>query len=127
MKYPTYPVLIEEVTYKDYDDAKLYLTRFAEKELPVLFIGDEESQEIYTICNLNPGNNYTLLPFEFAIKNYSENEGMLDWLMENGFVEAPYDIYPSGWVEVPVCRATPKLKGIIKKICKEWEGEAQDA
>jgi hypothetical protein len=41
---------------------------------------------------------------EVAIKNYSENVGMLNFLMENGIVEAPHREIESGFTIVPVCK-----------------------
>lgn len=41
---------------------------------------------------------------EVAVKNYSENEGMLDFLVENGIVHPPHKMEQSGFVTVPVCK-----------------------
>lgn len=41
---------------------------------------------------------------EVAIKNYSENEGMLHALMSAGIVEAPHRTVLNGYVTVPVCK-----------------------
>jgi hypothetical protein len=41
---------------------------------------------------------------EVAIKNYSENEGMLDFLVDNGIVHSPHRSERSGFVTVPVCK-----------------------
>jgi len=41
---------------------------------------------------------------EVFIKNYSENEGMLEWLEKNGIVERTGRVVPSGYVTIPVCR-----------------------
>jgi len=117
MNYPTSPELLEEVNFKGYENAGLYLTRFVEKDLPVLFIGNANEEAIYVICNINPDDSYNLCEFEFAIKNYSENEGMVDWLVENGFVKIPHSGYISGWVNIPVCKATDKLKNLIIGKC----------
>ena len=121
MKYPTYPVLIENVKFRGYPNAGLYLTRFAERDLPALMIGNEETQEVYAICNLNPAGMYELKEFEFAVKDYSENEGMMEWMIENGLLEPAHDAYPSYWVSVPICRATPKLQRLIKEACANYE------
>lgn len=118
MNYPTYPVEIDRVDYQDYKNVGLYLTRFVEDNIPVLFIGEESNQEMITICNLNPSDSYQLNDFEFAIKNYSENEGMVDWLLSHGFIEIPYTSYPGGFVDVPVCYASEKLKQKIIKACE---------
>ena len=39
-----------------------------------------------------------------AIKDWSENEGLLDVLVEEGIVSEPLAYIPSGFVEIPVCR-----------------------
>lgn len=38
-----------------------------------------------------------------TIKNYSENEGVLDFLMEIGFVDSIDHYEQAGFVKVPVC------------------------
>lgn len=44
-----------------------------------------------------------LEPGEVAIKDYSENEGMLAVLVKAGIVGAPVRTVTSGWVTVPIC------------------------
>lgn len=39
---------------------------------------------------------------EMLIKNYSENEGVLDFLISNGIVSKPKRWISSGWVMIPV-------------------------
>ena len=46
---------------------------------------------------------------EAAIKDYSENEGMLAAMMSAGIVSAPMRWVESGWVRVPICRIMPGL------------------
>lgn len=41
---------------------------------------------------------------EIAIKNYSENEGMLEFLQEVGIIKPPHRFVPSGYVNIPICR-----------------------
>jgi hypothetical protein len=41
---------------------------------------------------------------EVAIKNYSENEGVLNFLLDNEIIEAPHRFVQSGFVNIPVCR-----------------------
>lgn len=40
---------------------------------------------------------------EVAIKNYSENEGMLNALVEAGIVSEPLYYVTSGYVQIPIC------------------------
>lgn len=41
---------------------------------------------------------------EVAIKNYSENEGMLQFLVKNNVVEPPHSFVQSGYVSFPICK-----------------------
>jgi len=43
-------------------------------------------------------------PDEVAIKDYSENEGILDAIVIAGLVETPHRFVRSGMVRIPVCR-----------------------
>jgi hypothetical protein len=45
-----------------------------------------------------------LLEDEVAIKDYSENEGILDSLIEAGVIDNPHEFIQSGWVKIPVCK-----------------------
>ena len=40
---------------------------------------------------------------EVAIKNYSENEGILDVLVDEGIVKSPHRYVNSGFVRIPIC------------------------
>lgn len=40
---------------------------------------------------------------EVAIKNYSENEGILDVLVDEGIVKPPHRHIKSGFVIIPIC------------------------
>lgn len=41
---------------------------------------------------------------EIAIKDWSENEGILDFLIENNIVTKPHRFINSGFVSVPICK-----------------------
>jgi hypothetical protein len=43
-------------------------------------------------------------PNEVAIKDYSENEGILQAMVEAGIVSEPIRTVKSGFVEIPICR-----------------------
>ena len=40
---------------------------------------------------------------EVAIKNYSENEGILPVLIREGIVKSPHRYVNSGFVKIPIC------------------------
>ena len=41
---------------------------------------------------------------EVAIKNYSENTGILETLIQNRIVEEPHEYIQSGFVNIPICK-----------------------
>lgn len=45
---------------------------------------------------------------EVAIKDYSENEGVLDFLMEEGIVSRPIRYFKSGYAKIPICNLIVK-------------------
>ena len=47
---------------------------------------------------------------EFAIKDYSENEGMLDCLLEANIIEPPHRKVQSGFVELHIVKLKSKQK-----------------
>lgn len=55
----------------------------------------------YAMATVNFPN---LQPTEVAIKDYSENEGVLDFLLANHIIEQPHRYIQSGWVNIPVCK-----------------------
>lgn len=48
--------------------------------------------------------DYSLNEGEVAIKNYSENQGILESLIDYGVVEPPHAFVKTTWVKVPICR-----------------------
>ena len=45
-----------------------------------------------------------LRPNEVAIKNYSENEGILEMLVSEKIVSEPHRFVSSGFVQIPICK-----------------------
>jgi hypothetical protein len=41
---------------------------------------------------------------EVAVKDWSENEGMLNFLVENNFIEKPHRFVEQGYVRIPICK-----------------------
>jgi hypothetical protein len=46
----------------------------------------------------------SLSPDEIAIKNYSENEGVLNFLIEKEVISSPLKYFNSGFVSIPICK-----------------------
>lgn len=49
-----------------------------------------------------------------AIKDYSENEGILAWLIENKIVSEPIAHRESGYVNIPICKLLVDCKADIE-------------
>lgn len=62
----------------------------------------EEDGMPFATCTVNmPGQ---LEHGEVAVKSYSENEGMLEFLVTNNIVEPPHRHIFSSYAKFPVCR-----------------------
>jgi hypothetical protein len=48
--------------------------------------------------------NVELESDDVAIKNYSENEGILESLIAAGIISQPHSFVPSGHVNIPICK-----------------------
>lgn len=72
-----------------------------------LSLVDEEGPVATATVNL-PGAK--LDPNQVAIKNYAENEGMLDALVTAGVVKPTGETVRSGFVEVPICELQPPFR-----------------
>lgn len=64
---------------------------------------------LYTMCGqpyatLTTNVGVDLAEDEVAVKTWSENDGILQLLMENNIVSAPLYYIPSGFVEIPICK-----------------------
>lgn len=88
-----------------YQDTAVYIKRgqYANGRGVSMQLIDAVDHCPYATCTVNMEG---LEPDEVAIKDYSENEGMLSFLVEEGIVNPPHRSLPSGFVNIPVCRLT---------------------
>lgn len=69
-----------------------------------LIIDDESSEENgFPYATASIAITEHLKPNEIAIKDYSENEGILDMLVDNNIVSQPIRFVHSGYVAIPIC------------------------
>lgn len=64
---------------------------------------EARTHEPVLVATVNIDDYHLLQPNEVIIKNYSENEGVLDFMIENGIIGKPKAWISTGWVTVPVC------------------------
>ena len=71
--------------------------------IAIVLIDDEYPEEVYAIATVNIPEE-SIAKDEVIIKNYSENEGMLDSLAIAGIITFPSRYIKTGFVECPVCK-----------------------
>lgn len=74
--------------------------KFANGQTAISFIDAEDGSPF---CKATVGIPETLSEKEVAVKNWSENEGVLDTLVNNGIVNKPHRYVSSGYVSIPIC------------------------
>lgn len=66
-----------------------------------IYFEDSVTKEpIADICKIVPA----LQPGEFAIKNYSENEGVYPQLITLGIIQPAHRYHSQGYVSFPICK-----------------------
>lgn len=87
--------------YDEYD-VIIQRKRYSNGRLALEIIDVEDGCPVMVATVNIPEAN--LKPDEVIIKNYSENEGVLEFLIENGIVSEPVRHIPSGWVTFPIVK-----------------------
>lgn len=67
-----------------------------------ILLHDANDGEPYAVASV--AIDEPLQPDEVAIKNYSENEGILDTLLSARIVSKPHRFVSSGFVQIPICK-----------------------
>lgn len=93
---------LKRVNYKG-SDCWLIQSQYGYGGSPALQLIDAQDGEPVATCTVNMPD-YNLAEGEICIKDYSENEGMLDFLVKEGIVEDTGKRLQSGYVTIPVCR-----------------------
>jgi hypothetical protein len=64
---------------------------------------DAEDGLPYAVATVNI-DELNMVEGYVAVKDYSENEGMLQFLIDNDIVEPPVTHVESGYVKLPICK-----------------------
>lgn len=80
-------------------------------------------------CSVNPPGGVEIAEGEIAVKDWSENEGMGNWLKLHGVIvrEDPVRRIPSGCVEIPVYRLTDEGKALYAGVRGPGENAGRGA
>lgn len=90
--------------YGEYPDCEFVTGYYPNGNLALQVVSENEGPIV--TCTVNPGQVVT--HDAVAIKNYSENEGMVDILTEMGIIGRELYRIQSEWVEIPVHELTDK-------------------
>jgi hypothetical protein len=87
-KYGEYEVVIKMSTYSN-----------GQKRMDLI-----DSEDGFPVAVATVAIEEDLPEGEIAIKDYSENEGVLNFLISEGIVSDPLRHFSSGFVKIPICK-----------------------
>ena len=95
-------MFLEKLKYKEWN-CLLKKSHYQDNGRVALFLIDAEDGEPISTCTVNLPDE-PLGDGEVFIKDYSENEGMAEFLVREGVVERTDRVVQSGYVRIPVCK-----------------------
>lgn len=99
--------------YDSYDNCYLLDGKYHNGNLGLEIWSEEHGPiaKVTTYVSMILGDDY------IAVKNYSENEGMDEFLVSSGIVDKdPINYVASGFVDIPIYRLTEYGKGLIVTV-----------
>ena len=93
-----------KTTYGEYPNCEFVTARYTNGNLALQIVSRDEGP--ICTCTVNPGG--VVAHDAIAVKDYSENEGMVETLTDMGIIGEELYRIPSGWVEIPVHKLTDK-------------------
>ena len=95
-------------------DVVLTFGKYSNGNTAIRLISNDEWQEPIATATINLG--FEIPENEAYIKDYSENEGMEQFLKDNGFIEnEPLETVSSNYVMINKYKLTPRCMDMIKK------------
>lgn len=95
MKHP-------EVKFKDWN-CIVVLDKYTSNDRTAILLLEKETGDNIAVASINLPK-YDLKDDEVIIKNYSENEGILEVLIEAKIISEPSVMIQTGFVKCPVCK-----------------------
>jgi len=92
---------LKRIEFEGYD-IMVCLTEYTDNKRPAITLVDMEDGCDYAVATINIPN----MPIpnnQVVIKNYSENEGILEKLIAEGIISNPVGVVQTGYVNVPLC------------------------
>ena len=102
----------DEPKYSSYENCYFNVSRYCENDNLAVTIMNSDLGVI-SRATVNPG--VSINDDWIFLKDYSENEGTVDWFLREGLIESyPTIDVESGWVVIKAYKLTEKGKSIIK-------------
>ena len=86
------------------ENCKVQFGKYGNGRTAIMLVRENGEPMAKASLNLEAALHWPLSADEIAIKDYSENEGMLAALTGAGIVSAPLRDVACGFVRVPICR-----------------------
>jgi len=96
------PNYLGEVTFRDFK-CFVMKDKYKTADRNAMILKDQEDGSMVAVASVNVSGT-DLADDEILIKDYSENEGMLDALVGAGYVMDTGKKVRSGFVEIPICK-----------------------
>ncbi len=98
------------------------LSKYTANDRTAIVLYDAEDGLPYATATSNASDNVQLAEDEVFIKNYSENEGILEFLEENNIVKDTHKLlYTGNYVSLNICKLLPKEQWGIKSTQNETD------
>ena len=100
---------MEKFTYKNYENCSFETSKYFITNNKGLMIVNDEGH--IATCSVN--GSRVLNADEIGIKNWSENVGMVNFLVDMGIIDnEPFSCEDSGWVQILYFKLTEKGKAL---------------
>lgn len=83
-------------------DCNLVFGQYGNGQTAIQLI-DTSDGGIVAVASVSIDTNPKIKDDQVIIKNWSENEGVLDMLIDSGIISSPIDTIPTGFVEGHLC------------------------
>jgi hypothetical protein len=102
-------MMMQKVKFKQWDCVVAF-AQYGNKRTAIQLLAADDNTPI-AVASVNLPDE-PMEADEIAIKDYSENEGMLDCLVKAKIVSTPLRFVESGWVTIPICH----LMGVLPEV-----------
>ena len=109
-----------KTVYADYQNCQVQATQYAAGGLAIQLFA-EDGERILTASVFIEGKTEKILPYQFYSKDWSENEGVVEWLKKAEIVTGTGRYVKTGFCEAELLELSPKYRKIIDTAMAQGE------